>query len=853
MVYHDAPPFWLNLEVFGDATALVDDAGQRMSYRNLAREADEARSALPAAGLIAIEAANQITAIVTYLACLRAGRPVLLLPPEKAPGQNAAIIETYRPVWLVQADRPREEWARTAGSTIVEPHPDLRVLLTTSGSTGSPKLVRLSARNINSNAKAIAEYLDLTSADRAPTTLSFSYSYGMAVLNSHLSVGATLLLTEKSVTDKAFWSLFAREKATSLACVPYHFDLLDRVGFAEMALPSLRYVTQAGGRLSDERIKNYARLGQSRGWLFYVMYGQTEASPRMSYLPPHDAIAHSDTIGRAIPGGTLWLRGTDGRPIETLGSQGELMYAGPNVMMGYAETSEDLRHGNQVEALETGDIATKTENGYYKIVGRAKRFTKLYGLRINLDDVESSLSTQLGSTVYCAGSDTRLAVFATSPVAPARIHQILRETIKIQPSDVDIIEVPQVPRLLNDKPDYKALNEVHRAYIAEAGTRARENPPDADTIADHVRIVLGNQALPDSISFAETGSDSLSYLNVSLVIEEKLGYLPDDWEKIPLGSFSELEPRSSRSTMVETDLLVRFFALVGVVLLHSTGYPVAGGAFVLLALTGYSLARFQTQSLMDGRYHQIIFQSLTKILVLYYIIIASYSFSREIPMNWFFLMGNMSGGQRSLIEPYWFISAYAQLIVIFTLVFAVFMKINPPWRPSSAGMTLLSVGFIFWIIGYFWINEFDVTMRNPLVLFHLLPLGWIIYYAQSNKEKMIATLAVLLVSVFLWSYSLNYQLSMLFALSAIIWLKGIRLPTKIARALKIVGASSIYIYLAHVVPVHIFRYSLNMEAHAGKIPVFLLSLLASIAIGVLIHLTLNRLVRLRSHLNRQPA
>jgi acyl-coenzyme A synthetase/AMP-(fatty) acid ligase len=853
MTYHDAPPFWLNLEVFGEATALVDDAGQRMSYRSLAREADEAKSALPPAGLIAIETANQISAIVTYLACLRASRPVLLLPPEKVPGQNAAIIETYRPAWLFQADRPHEEQAQAGRSTIVEPHPDLRVLLTTSGSTGSPKLVRLSARNIDSNAKAIAEYLALSSADRAPTTLSFSYSYGMAVLNSHLSVGATLLLTEKPVTDKAFWNLFAREKATSLACVPYHFDLLDRVGFAEMALPSLRYVTQAGGRLTDEKIKNYARLGQSRGWLLYVMYGQTEASPRMSYLPPHDAIAHSDTIGQAIPGGTLWLRGADGKPVETFGSQGELIYAGPNVMMGYAETSADLRHGPQIEALETGDIATKTQNGYFKIVGRAKRFTKLYGLRINLDDIESSLTTQLGSTVYCAGSDTRLAVFVTSPVAPARIHQILRETIKIQPSDVDIIEVAQVPRLPNDKPDYKALNETHRAYIAKVSTRARANPSDARTIADHVRAALGNQTLPDSISFAETGSDSLSYLNVSLAIEEKLGYLPDDWETISLGSLSELEPRFSRSTMVETDLLVRFCALIGVVLLHSTGYSVAGGAFVLLALTGYSLARFQTQNLMERRYFQVISQSLTKILVFYYVIIIGYNLVREVPVNWFLLLGNISGGQRSLIEPYWFISAYAQLIVFFTLMFAILLRTNFARKPFQIGIALLLIGVVFWVIGYFWINKFDVTMRNPLVLFHLLPLGWMIYYARSNKEKTIATLTVCLVSVFLWSYSLNYMLSMLLALSAIIWLKGIRLPTKVARALKIVGASSIYIYLAHVVPVHIFRHSLNMEAHAGKIPVFLLSLLASIAIGVLVHLALNRIVRLRSRLDRQPA
>ncbi|RYI97112.1 MAG: AMP-dependent synthetase, partial [Actinomycetales bacterium] len=223
-------------------------------------------------------------------------------------------------------------WRRTAAPAPVL-HPDLRLLLSTSGSTGSPKLVRLSRENLTSNAHAIADYLDLHGDDRAITSLPLHYCYGLSVLHSHLVRGAGVVLTDLSVVDECFWDLCRRARVTTLSGVPYTFELLHRSGFAEREPGSLRRVTQAGGRLRPEAVREYADTCATRGIDFFVMYGQTEATARMAYLPPALAAAHPDAAGIAIPGGHLRIDSVPDQPADV----GEVVYSGPNVMLGYAE------------------------------------------------------------------------------------------------------------------------------------------------------------------------------------------------------------------------------------------------------------------------------------------------------------------------------------------------------------------------------------------------------------------------------------------------------------------------------------------------------------------------------------
>ncbi len=376
----------------GDRLALAT-ATEQLSYLELASRVAAAAQRLGAQrSLVMLQTRNDIATLVYYLAALAGGHPVLPVPAGR---DHAGIVDTYDPDILI--DDHGIHRRRTRGREGL--HSDLALLLSTSGSTGSPKLVRLSRSNLIANARAIAQYLQIDDTDRAATTLPLSYCYGLSVVHSHLLVGAGLILTDHSVVDDEFWELFRRHGGTSFAAVPYTFELLDRIGFADMDLLDLRYVTQAGGRLAPQHVRRYAELGERKGWQLYVMYGATEATARMAYLPPDLAASRPSAIGRPIPGGAFRID-----PVEGFDDGGELVYEGPNVMMGYAESRADLALGSTVRELRTGDIARCGPDGLYEVIGRASRFVKLFGLRIDLQQLETWLAAR-GVAAQCAADD----------------------------------------------------------------------------------------------------------------------------------------------------------------------------------------------------------------------------------------------------------------------------------------------------------------------------------------------------------------------------------------------------------------------------------------------------------------
>ncbi|MCP9618560.1 AMP-binding protein [Nocardia otitidiscaviarum] len=401
-----SPRIAAHLHGFGDRIAAVQH-GHEVRYAQLAGSVTEFAERLGTGRrLVALAARNDIGSLVAYLGALEAGCTVLLTETV-----TAELIDSYDPDVVITATADGstpDPLVRRDGSAHTL-HPELALLLSTSGSTGSPKLVRLSYTNVLSNAAAIAEYLEIEPTDRAATTLPLFYCYGLSVVHSYLLRGASLLLTSRSVVEPEFWDEFGAQRATSFAAVPYTIDLLDRIGFERMSLPHLRYVTQAGGRLAPERVAAYARLGVRRGFRFYVMYGQTEATARMAYLPPDLATSHPDCIGVPVPGGSFTLE-----PVDEGGH--ELVYHGPNVMLGYAESPADLALGPTHPALRTGDLACRTEDGLYRVIGRRSRFAKIYGLRIDLQRIESGLAAA-GFTTCCT-EDGEALVVAVESAAP---------------------------------------------------------------------------------------------------------------------------------------------------------------------------------------------------------------------------------------------------------------------------------------------------------------------------------------------------------------------------------------------------------------------------------------------------
>ena len=522
--------FYNNLTRFADNVALIEGE-RRITYASLIRNADTIGAEIgPQGRLVFLEARNTIEAVTAYLGCLRAGHVVHLFG-EGEEARVERLIDIYNPHAVIRHETPGPSVIGRRHDGTIPLHPDLAVLLSTSGSTGSPKFVKLSGRNIHANALAIAEYLGLDETERAITTLKFNYSYGLSIIHSHLACGASLVLTESSVTTPGFWPMFEAQGATSFAGVPYIFEMLDRTS-DWAAQPNLRYVTQAGGRLAPEIVRRMAELGRNNGWRFFVMYGQTEAAPRMTYLPPENALDHPDCIGRAVPGGALSLIDEAGMVINAPDTAGELIYTGPNVMMGYAERPAALATDETPPSLKTGDIAVRLSNGLYRIVGRSSRFIKPFGIRLNLDELQAQVRERAAGAI-CTGTDERLVVAVPGGTGDqASLVSWLTDTYGLPAFLIEILSVAEIPLLPSGKPDYQNLirQAAEKHPPADIASGQSADGGRWDSISAIFITLTGAKAVTGDSTFIALAGDSLSYVVTSLAVEEYLGFLPNDWE-----------------------------------------------------------------------------------------------------------------------------------------------------------------------------------------------------------------------------------------------------------------------------------------------------------------------------------
>jgi len=462
--------FWNTLERFGERTALITETGEHITYSALLARADEIAGAAGSRCLAFLMCRNCADAAAGYVGFLRRGIVPVLLAENLDTSMLEGLLESYRPAYFYLPNEKAPDlpgvtaWRGESYTLLHLPYEqdyklpeELALLLTTSGSTGSPKLVRQSGRNIEANTRSIAEYLGILSEDRAITTLPMQYTYGLSILQSHLSVGAAVILTDKTLMDKEFWALLKEQKATTFGGVPYIYEMLKKLRFDRMNLPSLRYLTQAGGKLPKELAEEFIQTCKRKNMKFIVMYGQTEATARMAYLPWEHAESHAASIGIAIPGGEFWLADPEGAPILEPETTGELVYRGPNVTLGYAENRFDLckpdeNHGE----LRTGDMAKRDAKGFYYIVGRKKRFLKLFGSRVNLDEVEGLLN-RAGIPCACAGVDDRLDVYITDGSLLGQAERFIKEHTAINPNGFQLHVIEEIPRNDSGKVLYSAL------------------------------------------------------------------------------------------------------------------------------------------------------------------------------------------------------------------------------------------------------------------------------------------------------------------------------------------------------------------------------------------------------------
>ena len=435
--------------------AAIDDSGRSITYGAVCDFSHEFAKYLPQRSLIFLLAENRIGSLLGYTAALSNRIVPLVISANTEEGLFNHLYDLYQPeyLWLPESKVEGKEiifsaWEYCLVKTGNQPTPmyeELSLLLPTSGSTGSPKLVRHCYRNIETNADNVRRMFKLDGSEKAMAILPMHYTMGLSVIASHLLAGATLLLSGRSLLDKGFWTML--KEATSFTGVPYSFEILAKMRFTHMDLPNLKVITQGGGKLTEAMWNTLAQFAKDNDKQFIATYGQSECTARMAYLPAEMALEKVCSIGIAEPGGQLSI--IDDNDNETFEgeAQGEMVYRGENVTLGYATCREDLLKGDENHGvMHTGDLARRDADGCYFIIGRLKRFLKIYGLRIGLDEVERMIKTEYKTDCYCKGDDEKLIVLVTDATLQEVLPTFIEEKTHLFHQRVEVQVVKEILR-----------------------------------------------------------------------------------------------------------------------------------------------------------------------------------------------------------------------------------------------------------------------------------------------------------------------------------------------------------------------------------------------------------------------
>ena len=419
--------FFKKLEKFKKNKALILENSKYITYNELLLNSKIISKQLQKKKkLIFLLGQNNLETIIGYISFVNKGYSVALLDFKINEIFLKRLIYVYKPSYIfceknkIRNDNLYKSILKYKSYILFERkkneenvlNKDLMLLMSTSGTTGSPKFVRQSYLNVLSNTKKIIKYLNIKSQDITITSLPISYVYGLSVINTHLLAGATIVLTNRSMVEKKFWDLIATFKVNNFSGVPYNYSIIEKI--SKKGLPSsLKYTTQAGGKMNRILIKNIINIYKKHEIKLIQMYGAAEATSRMSYLNWKYADKKIGSIGKPIPGGSFYLIDKKEKKFKKKFKKGELVYQGKNVCMGYAESLRDLSLPDLNKGLlKTGDIAYKDNNGFYFIVGRKNRYTKIYGIRVDLSELESILSKRDIDVIMKEGDENKIEVYS---------------------------------------------------------------------------------------------------------------------------------------------------------------------------------------------------------------------------------------------------------------------------------------------------------------------------------------------------------------------------------------------------------------------------------------------------------
>lgn len=394
-----------NIEKFKKKVALIDIDGSKKTYGQILNTDKKIKGKINSKSIILMICNNSIQSFTAYISFIKNGHITILLDISFSELFIKNIINKFKPNYIFSSKNyfKNDKLKKILDidgylifKTKIKKNYKINyinnLLLTTSGTTQNPKMVRLSNKNLYANTKNIIDYLNIKSNHTTITTMPMAYSYGLSIINSHIEAGSSIVVNNKTIFDKAFWKAIEKFKVTSFGGVPSFYEMLKRLKVENMKLNSLKYLTQAGGKLDLNSLKNLNNIFKLKKIKFYIMYGQTEAGPRMSYLSPKMIDKFPGSIGKPLKNSFFEIIDESGKKIKNSLGEGELVFYGDNVSLGYAKNIIDLYKGDEnKKKLYTGDIGIRNKEGFYFITGRKNRFIKISGLRIDIEDIEQFL------------------------------------------------------------------------------------------------------------------------------------------------------------------------------------------------------------------------------------------------------------------------------------------------------------------------------------------------------------------------------------------------------------------------------------------------------------------------------
>ena len=463
-----------NFSKFKNKIALLDGNNKKIYYKDLITYSKKIAKKIRGKSLTLLLVDNSLTSAICYVSLINKKKPILVLNQDIPNKFLSNIVKKYEPENICVSSKHNSkkifknyksnikfkefEFLKLKMKSDFQVKHDIGLLVTTSGSTGSVKFVRQTYTNLKFNTLSIINYLKLNDKNITITTLPLSYTFGMSIINTHLKVGSKILITNKSLFEKEFWKLFKNNNINTIYGVPYTFEILDKLNFFSKNFFNLKLIAQAGGKISDNLQKKIGNFSNKYNKKFFIMYGQAEATTRISYLPYQNVLKKIGSIGVPINGGRINLLSNNGI-INKKNLLGEIVYEGKNVCMGYASEKLDINKSDEWKGkIFTGDLAKRDKDGYYFIVGRKKRFAKLYGISVSLDEIENLLKSKFSVADFAVISKlNKILIYTSILKLKEKIINYLIKNVDLNINSFEIIFLKRIPKLVSGKTNYKIL------------------------------------------------------------------------------------------------------------------------------------------------------------------------------------------------------------------------------------------------------------------------------------------------------------------------------------------------------------------------------------------------------------